>query len=476
MDINLPNNWQARSYQKPAWNYLSTGGKRAVLAWPRRHGKDDLCLTHIACAMTERKGTYWYLLPEYAQARKSMWDAIDEERGSRRIDLIFPEAIRTLYREQEMMLGYCGSTLQFLGADNFHSLVGSPPVGVGFSEYARTDPSAWAYIMPIIEKNGGFAMFNSTPYGDNHFKKFCEYADKQMTAGKDWFYQRLTADDCNVYSRAQLDEIKDQLCATHGDDYGMALFLQEYYTAFDAAIPGSIWGDCLDKARREGRIHPFVVDRKLPVYTGWDIGRADDTAIWFYQILHGELLIFDFHASSLKDIAFYCDLLEAKRDEYGITYARHWLPHDARPRVLASGAGSMLQQMNEAARRNPKLGQFAIAKRLDKQEQIQAGRATLPICRFHDTRTAEGVKALRHYHRVWDEELRKFADVAVHDWASHPADAFMTVATTWKLSQPESSELPMGTRLLGGNPVKERWGSFLKRHLDRRRSERELVA
>ena len=476
LKLKLPHEWAPRPYQQPVWDYLDRGGKRAVICWPRRHGKDDIGLFHTSCAMGERRGTYWYLLPEYAQARKAMWDAIDEERGLRRVDMVFPKAIRTLYREQEMMLGYGGSTFQLVGADNYNSLVGSPPVGVVFSEYARTDPSAWAYLMPIIEKNRGWAVFNSTPYGDNHFKVFTEYAAKQMAAGKDWFYQQLTADQCEVYSAEQLLSIRDELCNTHGEDYGNALFLQEYYTSFDAAIPGSIWGDCLDKAKKEGRIHPFAVDRKLPVFTGWDIGRTDSTSIWFYQFLGRELLIFDHHSSSLKDIPYYCDLLEQKRDEHGITYARHWLPHDARPRVLTAGAGSMWQQMQEAARRNPKLGSFAIAKRLDKQEQIQAARATFPQCRFHDTRCALGLKSLRHYHREWDEELRKFTDNPVHDWASHDADGFMTIAITWKLAKEQAPETPLMDRLLAGNPSAMSFGSLKTQHLRLKRQQREAAA
>ena len=78
MNLQLPYQWTPRPYQQPLWNYLSAGGKRAVACWPRRHGKDDVGMQHTACAMGERKGVYWYLLPEYAQARKAVWDAIDE--------------------------------------------------------------------------------------------------------------------------------------------------------------------------------------------------------------------------------------------------------------------------------------------------------------------------------------------------------------------------------------------------------------
>src|SRR3546814_4013747 len=42
--IELPHQWAPRSYQRPLWNYLERGGKRAVEIAHRRWGKDDLIL------------------------------------------------------------------------------------------------------------------------------------------------------------------------------------------------------------------------------------------------------------------------------------------------------------------------------------------------------------------------------------------------------------------------------------------------
>lgn len=436
------------------------------MVWPRRHGKDDVCLHHTALAMGERKGTYWYLLPEYAQARKAVWDAIDEERGIRRLDLILPKEIRQVYREQEMVVGHAGSLLQVVGADNYHSLVGSPPVGVVFSEYARTDPSAWAYLMPIIEKNGGWALFNSTPYGDNHFKTFYEWTKSQS----DWFTELLTADQCGVYRQDQLKRIEEQLIATHGEQVGRSLFLQEYFCSFDASLPGAFWADELLQAEQEGRIRPFQVDRRVPVYTGWDLGRVDDTAIWFYQIIQHQLFFFHSHHSSLKDIDYYVEqVLIPVQDQYGITYARHWLPHDAKPRRVSEGAGSTLQQLTEHARRRPTLGQFAFLKVTDLQEQIQAARKTLQHAVFHDRRCADGVRALKHYHREWDQELRVFRTNPVHDWSSHYASAFCTVGMTWKRPRVELTD-PAGPP---PGPF-GRWGDLVREHFASKRQDREV--
>jgi phage terminase large subunit len=275
-DVRLPWKWNPRPYQAPLWNYLSSGGRRGVANWHRRSGKDDVFLHHVACSAFERVGNYWYMLPEYEQARKSMWDAVDSHSGLRRIDQVFPKEIRRTTREKEMMIVFqSGSTFQLVGSDNFNALVGSPPVGLVFSEYALSNPTAWGYLRPILLENGGWAGFNSTPRGNNHFKALCRHAE----ADPEWFYQKLTAEDTGVFTKEQLDGELREMKAEHGDDYGTSLWMQEYFCSFEAAILGSIYGRDMLAADLEGRICEFDVDESVPVNTAWDLGLKDDTAI-----------------------------------------------------------------------------------------------------------------------------------------------------------------------------------------------------
>lgn len=471
MQISLPNAWQPRPYQRPLWSYLSRGGKRAVARWHRRSGKDDVFLHHTACAAHERIGNYWYMLPEYAQARKSMWDAVNSHTGKRRIDEAFPQKIRAATREQEMMIVFgCGSTFQLVGSDNFNSLVGSPPVGLVFSEYALSNPAAWGYLRPILLENGGWAGFNSTPRGKNHFKAMCELAERE----EDWFYETLTVDDTGIFTTFQMEAELRELQAEHGDDFGRSLWLQEYFCSFDAAIPGSIWGDCVEKAERSGRVLDFDVSHEIPVDTGWDLGRTDDTAIWFRQILGRDINVIDHHSSNLKDIDFYVSLLLSKRKELGINYGTHWLPHDARPRTLAAGGKSILQQFHDAAKLAPELGRFAISPRLDRQEGIAAARKTFPYCRFHKTRCDKGLESLRHYHREWDPELRIFTDNPLHDWSSHDADAWRTLSLTWKFARPKDPASPVESADNGVIGEKHTFGALKRQHFRRKHAEKEM--
>lgn len=478
INIDLPNKWKARAYQMPLWNYLGRGGKRAVVRWHRRSGKDDVFLHHTACAAHERRGNYWYLLPEYAQARKSMWDSINSHTGKKRIDEAFPQELRKSTKDQEMMIQFhCGSTFQLVGSDNFNSLVGSPPVGLVFSEYALSNPSAWAYLMPILEENGGWAGFNSTPRGKNHFKNLCEFAEKEQG----WFYQALSADKTGVFTAEQLDNILRQMQSTHGDDFGKALFEQEYYVSFDAAIPGSIWGDLLRRADLQGRIGDVPFDPDFPVHTAWDLGRTDDTAIWFFQLIAGEINIIDYHASSLKEIEFYADVLRGTHDSTDTTsvmalkrrtveyqYGTHWIPHDARPRRLGMGGKSILQQFMDQ-----KVGRFVITPNLDKQEGIQAARATLPRCHFDKTNCEDGIEHLKSYHREWDEEKMMFLDNPVHDGSSHAADAFRYLSLVWKHPTTRAATVPLHDRLMKSDVKLQTFGDIKQQFMNKKRAERE---
>ena len=64
MEITLPHNWRPRDYQIPMWRYMEHGGRRSVLLWHRRAGKDDNSLRYLASAAMEKTATYWYLLPQ----------------------------------------------------------------------------------------------------------------------------------------------------------------------------------------------------------------------------------------------------------------------------------------------------------------------------------------------------------------------------------------------------------------------------
>jgi hypothetical protein len=423
MIVRLPaNDWRPRSYQMPAWSYLEGGGLHAELIFHRRAGKDEICLHWAAIAAHQRPATYWHMLPQASQARKAIWDAINPHTGKRRIDEAFPVALRATTRENEMMIKFkCGSTWQVVGSDNYNTLVGSPPAGVVFSEWALAQPSARAYLRPILLENNGWQVYITTPRGKNHAHATYTAALGDMKAGKPVFAQLLTANDTGVMSPAQLEAERLAYINDYGEEFGEALFRQEYLCDFDAPILGSFYGREMRLAQDEGRICDVPYEPSIPVETAWDLGRTDDTAIWFFQRVRGEKRFIDHYAAAGRDIPHFAEALAGKPYRYG----DHWLPPDARAKTLASSK-SVVEQLFALGIKGK------IVPNLSVQDGIQAARMIFPACWFDVTNCADGIEHLRQYQREWDEVRRTFRDTPRHDHASHDADAFRYAAVAMR--------------------------------------------
>lgn len=412
--IELPSGWRTRKYQDNLWNYLNNGGKRAIVLWHRRAGKDDVALHWTATAAMRRPGNYWHMLPEAAQARKAVWDAVNPHTGKRRIDEAFPHQIRKTTREHEMMIPMInGATWQIVGSDNFNSLVGSPPVGVVFSEWALARPEAWAYLRPILAENGGWALFISSVRGRNHAYKMYE----QARHDHEWFAELLSVDSTGVISKERLDKELEEYQRDYGVAHGLQLFRQEYYCSPEAAIIGSYYAAEIHQAEEQGRITAVPHYPGIKVETWWDLGIGDTTAIWFAQRVGPEIHLIDYHEENGHGLAHYAAVLQRKQQEFGYVYGEHVWPHDGGHKQLATG--------ETLADTFGKLGFYpSVLERADIGPGIDTVRNMLARCWFDEDRCERGLEALRNYRAEWDDKKSTFKPHPVHDWASHGSDSF----------------------------------------------------
>lgn len=415
--IRLPNDWDPRPYQLPMWTALEQGCKRAVACWHRRSGKDDVGLHWTCIQALQVPANYWYMLPQANQARKAVWDAVDSHTGRRRIDWAFPPELRTATRDNDMMLRLKGgSTWQVVGSDNWNSLVGAPPRGIVYSEYALSDPNSWSFLRPILEENGGWALFNSTPRGRNHFHGLVQMGK----SAPGWFSQILMVDDTHQISKEQIERIRRELAAERGEDEAANIINQEYYCNFDAAIPGSYYGKLIASLEALGRIAKVPYDPRLPVITGWDLGVGDSTAIWFIQQERfGSVNVIDYYENSGVGADHYAQVLK----ERGYLYEGHYLPHDADDREWGNNASSRIDTLKSLG-----VKPCRVLPRASIEDGVNAVRVLLPRCNFDAGRCERGLECLRQYQKRWDDKLKAFANAPLHDWTSHGADAFRYLA------------------------------------------------
>jgi phage terminase large subunit len=452
MDVEMPaNGWRPRPHQRKLWQHFKGRdgktfdgtGKRAIEIAHRRWGKDDVALHLTAQSSVSRVGTYWHLLPQYEQARKAIWNAVNPHTGRRRIDEAFPKEWRANTNEHEMFIRFkWGSTWQVIGSDNYQSLVGTPPVGIVLSEWAKAHPGAWAYLAPILIENKGWALAITTPEGRNHAAKMYEMA--RQDAG--WFAELQTIEDSIRLNEAAgfkpsitLTDVEAQRREYHtifDAESGDALIQQEYYCSFAAAILGAFWGKQLEKAEREGRICELDLVKGYPVNRAWDIGIDDPMAIWCFQVGPGWLHIIDYIEGSGQGFDFYADQLRERgylENKRGIDY----VPHDAKQREPGAPDGRTRIQTMFSLGLNPLL--VPDHKPIDR---VNAGRRILSSCWFDSSRCEKGLEILRSYKSEWDQKNRVFSKTIKHDWASHGGDAFghLAVAVEFPKKRPEEEK------------------------------------
>lgn len=430
--------WKPRDYQRPAWESWLNGCSRQLLIWHRRAGKDEINLEQHAVGAFNRVGTYWHMLPEYAQARKAIWTAINPHTGRRRIDEAFPHEIRANTNEQEMFIRFVnGSTWQAVGSDRYDSLVGSPPIGITASEWALANPTAWAYLAPILAENGGWASFISTPRGNNHLRAMYD----QFKDDPGWFVEILRASQTGAATPEAIEETRKTYASLFGQEMADMLIDQEYECSFAGAMIGSYFGPQMNAAEVEGRVRPLPIDRAHPVHTAWDLGKAVNNPIWCFQVIAGQLRIVDFYIPESDDLDDWIDWLEARGYD-GTDY----VPHD----ILAGEWASSRTRTERLRARRKKVQRIP---RVSVADGLQAGRMSIKDAVFHDDddergeRVEAGRDGLKAYRREWDDERKTFRDNPVKDWAEHIGSAWRYLSLAWRevvppqLVKPKPKEL-----------------------------------
>ena len=379
----------------------------ACLVAHRRAGKTVAAVNDIiraAITYQGQRGLFGYVAPYRSQAKAVAWQYFLE----------FATPVTESKNEQELTITlFNGSQIRLFGADNADAMRGLGFDGLYLDEYGDFRPSVFGNVLrPSLSDKTGWCVFGGTPKGRNQFWDIYETAQRLP---HDWFLLRLPASTSGLLPPGELAAARAQLAE---DQY-----LQEYECSFEAAIQGAYFGKEMREAQDQGRICQVPHDPGLPVYSSWDLGYRDDTAVWFYQLGRGEIRVIDFYAVSGEDIHDIAAVVTGKPYKY----ARHYLPHDARAKSLQTGK-SIVEQL--AAYLD--IAKLAVVPDIGVQSGIQAVRMTLPRVWFDAEKCREGIEALRQYQREYDEDKKAYRQSPRHDWTSHPSDAFRMLCVSWQ--------------------------------------------
>ena len=418
--ITIPHQFTPRPYQERLCRALSCGYKRGVAVWHRRAGKDKTFINIMAAAAVARKGTYFYFFPTYNQGRKILWDGMDKT-GFKFTDHI-PLSLRSTTNSTEMKITLkTGSIVQIVGTDNYDSIMGTNPLGCIFSEYSLQDPAAWDYVRPILAENGGWALFNFTPRGQNHAYDLFQMAQENPQ----WFCELLTVNDTNAITQEAIEEERKA---------GMKepMIRQEFYCSFETGIPGAIFEDEIMAMYSQKRVTRVPVEPGIPVDVFQDLGFADNNCLWLGQVINRELRFVDYYEDQFKKTSHYINWLKDWRGQHGASIGTIVLPHDG---AHQSRHGLSDQEEYEQAGFDVVVVQRPQVIR-DKHE---ATRRLFPRVWIDERKCSKGLNCLKNYRREFKDKYDIFSDRPVHDWASHGANGFMTAAMWDKLQMPEQA-------------------------------------
>jgi hypothetical protein len=372
----------------------------------RRAGKTVACIHDLqrqALRCPRVRPRFAYLSPFLRQSKAVAWDYLRAAMSSARV------AGATAH-ESELRVDYPGGAqVRLYGADNPDAMRGVYFDGIVLDEYADMDPRVWSEIVrPALADRRGWAVFIGTPRGRNAF--FELWRRSQTEEG--WFSMMLKASQSGLIPDSELELARRDLTEEQ--------YAQEFECSFDAAVVGAYYGKLMARAEAERRVAGVPYDPAAPVWTAWDLGIRDATAIWFAQVIGREIRIIDYYEASGVDLGHYVREINARP----YACAGHIVPHDAQAKELGTGK-SRLEMMESLG-----LRPITLAPLHRVEDGINAVRMFLPKCWFDARKCARGIDALKLYRAEYDDKLQALRPHPVHDWTSHAADSFRYLALT----------------------------------------------
>lgn len=375
-----------------------------VLLAHRRFGKTVLAIVTLVLKALECQGTLpqvHYYCPTYGQAKKVAWAYLKE----------FTRALPgTKYHESELKATLItGAVIQLGSAENPDASRGIYSDFVVLDEPAQMPPEIWTSVLrpALSDRKGGMLMIG-TPAGRHGLFYDCYQEADQDPA---WWRGIFRADETGIVDELELQSNQRTLSAPQ--------YQQEFLCSWDAALKGAYWADAMDKLEASGAIGDWGHIPGRQVHVAMDLGMADATACWFYQIRGNQVTVIDFAEYTnmgLPDI-----VADWRARPY--TYGKVVAPHDVKVRSLSTGQ-TRKQTLQD-------LGvDVVVAPDLSRADGIELARSFLPRARFNRDKTKHGVEALRQYRADWEEKRGVLKLQPLHDWTSHAADAWRYLAVT----------------------------------------------
>ena len=419
--MEIPRYFKARWYQEQGIRALESGVTFAVWCWSRRGGKDLTAFCYGIKKMVEQPMNVVIIWPTKKMGFDNFWTAVDND-GIPILDRI-PEGLiksKSSTKDSMSITLINGSTISLLGATDADALRGANAKLYILSEFVDLPPGLLGVIRPVIAVNGGKIIVQSTPKIDGTsgytFQMLFERALKIWEEGSNsaktpkQFASLVRATE--YLTDEELEDIRQEYIAEYGSDF---MFKQEFLCDWGQTSQTSYYGEALALMKDRKRIGVFPYNPHYPVFTVWDWGMSDNTAIGFFQYykIGDQPVVRIIDSYETSDIGIKQLVAFIKTKPYD--YAWHFFPHDTT--VRDSDAIQRIEKFRDEGLLNS-----SILKREPVEDGIERVVAAFRKMVVMDSERTELLRRkLRKYKRKWNPETGDYVG-AEHKSESHFAD------------------------------------------------------
>jgi hypothetical protein len=414
-----------RPYQIEAAQALFIEGiKRFLIERPRRSGKEVESWNMIIEGAIEKPGLYMMVYPTNVRARAVLWDgsiSMPDGKSVKFLDMIPKRLIEKINNQEMKIIMNNGAVIWVVGSDiDPDKLRGTNPLGIVYSEFAYQDPRVFYTMMPALRQNGGWLIGQSTFDGMNHFYQLIE-----NNKGDPLWYCRIDSIENLVDengNRYITDEMIEEDRRAGMPEY---LIQQEYYGIVQINQETKYFAHPIREIYDSGRIVKDLFIPDANVYSAFDIGINDCTAIVLFQIKRVNSYlkphIIGYMENNNRDLAFYVQEIRRFCNRFNLPFSRHFIPHDGQKRDFNTGKNTIdfMFDMGESA--------MIVPRPASKENAIEAMRRMLYLCEFNEENTKRLIDCLCNYSKEYDDKMGTYKNRPVHNWASHGVDAFQTM-------------------------------------------------
>lgn len=322
-------------------------------------------------------------------------------------DIIREHGLQDFYEiQRDIIKGRNGTEFKFRGlkhnTTDLKSLEGADICWI--EEAQNVSHNSWEILIPTIRKEGSeiWVSFNPKNLTDPTYQRFVSYQDSDIQAvSVSW--------RDNPFFPAVLDKERKKLEQADPDAYEHI-----WEGKPDTRRSGAVFAKQLAKAREESRITKVPYDPSCEVFTAWDLGFGDATAIWWLQYVGRELRWLEYYENSGEQLDYYARIVKDR--PYNYVKHGHYLPHDGgHGNIRGDSVSKQLQLLG--------LSNTVLTRESDINPGIELLRQTIAYSVFDQDKCRDGIHALENYGYEWDEDRGIFKSKPRHDWSSHGASA-----------------------------------------------------